>query len=320
VARTDTTAKVGIGGLCVKVASRRAGIIAHVAERYWPFVCDESPDFTVEMALEEDESPAEFLDVPAAALVEFLRRGLTVPHDSWLHGLPQSRGAPTDRPRVEGDRLESRPDISRIGRLVLFQRRDFAGWVDIDAGRGKCVMGRNMEPFAVESFLRVSYSFLAVANGGLLLHSAGVIRDGQGFLFPGVSGTGKSTIASLVTSREIVLSDELIMVTNTDGDYQVHSTPFHGTNEAPEENRHAPLKAAFLPVKDTQSYVAEAKPRRALAKLLGSILFFGQESASTQRLMDIGADLVAQVPFYEMHFRRDNSFWDCIGELNGAGG
>jgi hypothetical protein len=73
-------------------------------------------------------------------------------------------------------------------------------------------------------------------------------------------------------------------------------------------------------VKDAQSYVVGAKPRRALARLLASVLFFGQEPVSTQRVMDIGADLVAQVPFFEMHFRRDNSFWERIGELNGAGG
>ena len=110
------------------------------------------------------------------------------------------------------------------------------------------------------------------------------------------------------------------MVTKTADSHLIHRTPFHGANKAAEENRNAPLKAAFLPVKDSQLYIEEARPPRALAKLLASILLFGQEPVSTQRVMDIGADLVAQVPSDEMHFRRDDAIWDCIGELNRAGG
>jgi hypothetical protein len=212
----------------------------------------------------------------------------------------------------------SRPQVSHLDGLLLFQRSDFAGCLDLPARRGKVVFGRNMEPFAIESFLRIGYSFLAVDHGGLLLHSAGVLRDGHGYIFPGQSGTGKSTIASLATPTETVLSDEMVVIRKRKDGYLVYSTPFFGTNPSAEHNIAAPLRAAFLPVKDQAVYLAAARPARALSKLLAGVLFFSQEPALNRRLMDIGADVVAHVPFYEMHFRRDGSFWECIAKLEEA--
>jgi hypothetical protein len=217
------------------------------------------------------------------------------------------------------ERLESRPQVAHLGRKIMFQRRDFAGWIDIEARKGRSVLRKNLEPFAVESFLRICYSFLAVEHGGLLLHSAGVIRDGSGYIFPGVSGTGKSTIAGLATARERVLSDEMVIVRKVKECYLVYSTPFYGTNESADSNDNAPLKAAFLPMKDNQVYVEETKPSQALTKLLASVLFFGQEVGANQRLMDISADIIAQIPFYRLHFQRDTSLWECIGELENGG-
>jgi hypothetical protein len=175
-----------------------------------------------------------------------------------------------------------------------------------------------MEPFAIESFLRICYSFLAVEHRGLLLHSAGVIKNGNGYIFPGISGTGKSTIASLATEKEVVLSDEMVVVREAEEGHLVYSTPFYGTNESADLNSNAPLKAAFLPVKDDKVCIKETKPSQALTKLLASVLFFGQKPSLNQCLMDISADIIAQIPFYEMHFQRDTSFWKRIDELDGG--
>jgi hypothetical protein len=188
----------------------------------------------------------------------------------------------------------------------------------LSARRGRTVFEKNAEPFAVESFLRIGYSFLTVDRGGLLLHSAGVLRNGRGYIFPGQSGTGKSTIASLATPTETVLSDEMVVVKKGGDGYLVYSTPFYGTNSSTEHNIAAPLQAAFLPVKDQAVYLKQAKQAQALSKLLAGVLFFSQEPALNRRLMDIGANIVAHVPFYELHFRRDGSFWECIAELEKA--
>jgi hypothetical protein len=315
-AKLEKAIKLDIGGLCTQITSSDHEIIAHCADRYRDFLADKPPDLEIVLAFEEGIDLAEFLDAPYETFQAFTQRDLTKKQTNDARAQPALlRSPPRISPSTLEERLESRPQISRLGSRTLFQRRDFAGWIDVEARRGRNVLRKNMESFAVESFLRICYSFLTVEHNGLLLHSAGVIRDGNGYIFPGVSGTGKSTIASLATEREVVLSDEMVVVRKAGEGHLVYSTPFYGTNESAASNSNAPLQAAFLPVKDDKVYIKETKPSQALSKLLASVLFFGQEPGVNQRLMDISADVVTQIPFYELHFQRDTSFWECIDEL-----
>jgi hypothetical protein len=330
--KAETAVKLDIGDICVQVASPHGEIIAHVQDRYRDFLSHKEPDFEIEMAFLAEIDPAEFLAVPREMLLEFIERnraarrhldqsdassGWQAPYSYWAEDWRQRSHSSVEPD--EDPTSRSKPRVSHLDDQVLLQRSDFAGCLDMKTRRGKNLFRKGMEPIAVESFLRICYSFLAVEHGGLLLHSAGVLRDDNGYIFPGPSGTGKSTIASLATAKETVLSDEMVVVSKKEGGYLVYSTPFYGTNESTEQNIGGYLKAAFLPVKGNEVYLKEARPAQALAKLLASVLFFSQEPSLNQRLMDIGTDVVARVPFYEMHFRRDASFWGCIDEIEGKG-
>ena len=315
--RPATTVKVNIGDVCVQITARQTESIAYIRDRYCAFLSDREPDFEIELAWKEDVDPARFLDVPPE-LLESGQRHLAWPDDPHSREAKNWDWCSELETEPAGSKLASRPRVSYLDGLTLFQRSDFAGCLDLNARRGRAVFEKNAEPFAVESFLRVGYSLLAVEYGGLLLHSAGVLRDGHGYIFPGRSGTGKSTIASLATPTETVLSDEMVVVRKGGDGYLVYGTPFYGTSSSAEHNIAAPLQAAFLPVKDQAVYLKQARQAQALSKLLASVLFFGQEPALNRRLMDIGADIVALVPFYELHFRRDGSFWECIAELEKA--
>jgi len=315
--------KLDIGGICVRITSPHSEIFAHVGDRYHSFISDKTPEFDFVMAFEQSVDTAKFLDVPYEMLQTFVLRNFTTKkrigdgpaHSARTPDYEKNRPLP-----ITEDRLASRPQVTQVGRKSLFQRSDLAGWIDIEARQGKCVLKKYLEPIAIESYLRICYSFLAVKHDGLLLHSAGIIRNGNGYIFPGVSGTGKSTIAGLATSQEQVLSDELVVIRKQGEDYLVYSTPFFGTNNSAECNSRALLKAAFLPVKDSQVYLKKARPAPALTKLMSSVLFFSRQDELNYRLMDISAGLVDRIPFYEMYFRRDNSFWECINELEKNGG
>ena len=63
----------------------------------------------------------------------------------------------------------------------------------------------------VEYFLRVIYALLVFQAGGLLFHAAGIVRDGQCYLFFGHSGSGKTTVARL-SSTDLVLNDDLVVL------------------------------------------------------------------------------------------------------------
>lgn len=309
-----------IGELRVSVVSRQPLILDHLRQRYRHFtVAGGTPDFEIEMRhLQDPADAARFLNVPVDLITELIREpapGAAAKTSEKHAGLFSTDDAAASRKT----KLDSKPEVRRIGGRVVFRRIDFAGSLDLTAGHGRVVFAERMQTIAVESFLRVAYSFLAAEQGGLLLHSAAVARGAHGYIFPGPSETGKSTIASLVTRQEQVLSDEMVLVRKIKGAYRVWSSPFFGTNESTELNVGAPLRAAFLPVKDTRVYVEKTSPGRALAKLLASVLFFDQDLAANERLLSIATDLVGTVPFFDMHFRRDGAFWICIEELEQKG-
>jgi len=99
--------------------------------------------------------------------------------------------------RLAGMSLQGRLDW-RPGRLGM------AGALWTPEGGGERFPG------VFENFLRVLVAYRLLELGGVVLHSAGVVRDGAAFLFLGRSGAGKTTAArfSLAQGAE-VLSDDL---------------------------------------------------------------------------------------------------------------
>ena len=65
------------------------------------------------------------------------------------------------------------------------------------------------EKFATGITHRAALSAMLPLDDGLLLHSAGIVVDGNAYVFYGVSGAGKSTLAGFMRD---VLSDELVAV------------------------------------------------------------------------------------------------------------
>jgi hypothetical protein len=82
---------------------------------------------------------------------------------------------------------------------------------------------------------------------GILIHACGINLNGQGLLFIGDSGIGKSTLASLWAnhSEATVLSDDQIIVRSCNGQLQIHGTPWHSQARATSPSW-APLKHIFF--------------------------------------------------------------------------
>ncbi len=66
---------------------------------------------------------------------------------------------------------------------------------------------------------------------GVLVHASGVSDRGEGLLFVGASGTGKTTLANLYKAHEgvTVLGDERVIVTKDGDQFWLSGTPWPGT-------------------------------------------------------------------------------------------
>lgn len=200
----------------------------------------------------------------------------------------------------------------RHGDRIDFESYHERGWVDLALGQGELVLRPGGLP---ENFLRVLYAWQSVEHNLLLLHAAGIISHGRGFVFFGPSGNGKTTVTTFSLDRT-VLSDDIVIVKKVGQRYRVYGVPFRGDMpEAPRTNAVADLRGAFTLVKDAEHRLSEMPVWEAVAKLARCVPFVMTEPAHTNRVMDICHDLVATVPVRAMHFRRDPDFWRMLDGL-----
>ena len=159
----------------------------------------------------------------------------------------------------------------------------------------------------------ISYAFsnLLAVNKGMLLHAAAVIRGGKAFLFFGVQGAGKSTIARLSRKYE-VLGDDIIAVRKKGGHYYAFSTPW---KQAPfiKPDRHAKGKIStifFIKKSDRISFKS-LQPEHALMRMLSRHIHFliYTKRSLTEKIFFTAADFTKRIPAYEMEFEKTRDFW-----------
>lgn len=199
----------------------------------------------------------------------------------------------------------------RWGNIVAeWDRRRQYGW--IRQPESDYLPPRQHADYACDSFLRILTSFRMLERNGLVVHAAGLVREGKGYLFVGKSGSGKSTVARCSSPPCTVLSDDLTLACLSGASGTVVGTPFFGEHGNAGVNTSVPLKAIFFLQQAPQNQLRPLSRQLAVEKLLRSVLFFGQEKTSVQRVLDLATLFCVRIPCYELQFLPDASFWSCI--------
>ena len=126
----------------------------------------------------------------------------------------------------------------------LMRRGDFSAEWNPSTARGR--IQQTINPYSLDSVLRIVHTLLLARKGGFLIHSSSAIRNGRAFLFPGISGAGKTTMARLAPADATLLTDEISYVTRQDGRYFAVGTPFFGELARVGENERAPIECVYL--------------------------------------------------------------------------
>jgi hypothetical protein len=191
------------------------------------------------------------------------------------------------------------------------ERGDFAARWDPRTGSGKVRQPEN--PYSLDCVLRIVHSLVLAESGGVLLHASSAVRNGKAFVFAGVSGAGKTTMARLAPSDAVLLTDEISYVRPEGGGFRAYGTPFAGELAEPGANVSAPLAAIYLLTQASEERIEEVDPALAVQALLRNTLFFAQDAALVRRVFATACALVAQVPVRRLRFRPQAEVWGLIG-------
>src|ERR1035437_1756626 len=134
--------------------------------------------------------------------------------------------------------------------------------------------------------------YLTVINGDIMIHASGVNNAGHGYIFSGVSGKGKSTMAKLWDdSGAKVIHDDRLILRNTGGGYRMFIIE-HGA-----ENMLIPLKGATAVTQVLANCIQHNWGADIIARLLGSISI-----------------MCGTIPTSKLFFRPDQNVIDLILE------
>ncbi len=211
--------------------------------------------------------------------------------------------------RVIGD-LEDILVIPMIG-LKAVETMDYLGKIDLPHNQARLSFSASAPLEEVEYFLRLLYALLIFRSGGVMLHAAGILRDGLVYVFFGQSGVGKTTVAHF-SPPDNVLNDDLLGVLPSSRGWTVHSTPFWNPSQVRPNRLSGPLAGMYRLVQADHVYTEGLTSGEAIAELLVSIPVIpditGQQGELIRRCMVIQD----WTPIKSLHFLPDASFWETV--------
>lgn len=149
---------------------------------------------------------------------------------------------------------------------------------------------------------------LFLRHRGLILHSSVVRYRGQGILFFGSSGAGKSTQARLwetYQGAEILNGDRCILREHGENFYG-YGSPYCGSSGI-YRNENVPVRALILPVHASENRIELMKPEEALHRLYRECLVNLWDQRFVDQLLDLLQALVLRVPVYRLYCRPEEA-------------
>ena len=184
-----------------------------------------------------------------------LRYELTdrIPHSVYAHPIATRRGGSVQF--VQRELYELVFDQEQRQVVVKFAAD---GWESVR----QFLFYQSLKPF-------ISYELLM--RGGVLFHASAVVQARQAVLFAGVSGAGKSTIASFYDEAAVVNDDMVALSFDDQGELWVDATPFTGTLDLQTRPGRFKVERGFLLSKGDSTAVQPISDATAFRGWLRSI-------------------------------------------------
>lgn len=163
----------------------------------------------------------------------------------------------------------------------------------------------------IYDFLQVLLiNYLAQRAAGIFTHAVGIKDlDGEGLLFAGKSGCGKSTTARIwhSHSRAMVLNDDRIIVRKHKGQFFIYGSPWHGnfSDYLLSRIEEAPLRNLFFIRHSTRNIIKGIIDNRAFSLLYPALFPTFWDKGCLENIVSFSLGLVKDVPCFSLGFVND---------------
>jgi hypothetical protein len=174
----------------------------------------------------------------------------------------------------------------------------------------------NLSLDQVENCLRILSAYAVLDRGGLFLHSACVVIDGEAILFLGRSGAGKSTISRLALSHgATVLSDDAnIILPAARGGFTAAAVPFSGDLGQSAQVAQEGARISRIFWLDRSEPVGIHRQKRGLqtSRMLACASAANADPYRFNQTVEVIQSVLDVLPMQVLSFRKDQSFTECL--------
>jgi hypothetical protein len=195
----------------------------------------------------------------------------------------------------------SSPDKNAVLKFSLTSK-DWDLWIESDL--------KESDPFEYPLDGLILY-YLTVIHGDIMIHASGVNNAGHGYIFSGVSGKGKSTIASLwENSGAKVIHDDRLILRKTGSGYRMFNTPVYN-NDEPHDS---PLNKIFIIEHGIENKLVPVRGALAVSLVMANCIQHNWGSDIIARLLGSVSIMCGTIPTVRLSFKPDRSVIDHILE------
>lgn len=146
--------------------------------------------------------------------------------------------------------------------------------------------------------------YILAQRKGLLVHAMGFVAEQRGYLFPGRSGAGKSTMAQGLLQKEgfELLSDDRLVVRKSNDQFRLYGTPWPG-DAGIALNRSVDLSAIFFLEHGSINRIEALGKGEAVDRLLSVISVPWYDKDVLLHILASCGELLNQVPAYGLCFK-----------------
>ena len=169
---------------------------------------------------------------------------------------------------------------------------------------------RETDPFEYPLDGLILY-YLTVINGDIMIHASGVNNSGHGYIFSGVSGKGKTTMAKLWHDKGAkVIHDDRLIIRDTGPGYRMYNTPVYDHDEPLE----SPLSKVFIIEHGIENMLVPVREATAVSLVMANCIQHNWGHDIIAQLLGSVSIMCGTIPVFRLSFIPDRSVIDHILE------